>query len=296
MSEFVAAPLVSFGIPAYNRPVLLREALASIRDQTLSVPYEVIVCDDFGLEETKAVVAEFPSSHFRYVRNETTLGAVANWNRCLASARAPWVMVLHEDDALYPGYLELAVPRMADGVAAIATKTVQGETQPVRPPVPPLPPVWNYPPRYFMKSAMTPFPGVLVRRELALSLGGFDLAWGPLADYDFWYRLACAGRVEVIRAVGAFYRVSPGQWTERAWARMLRQGHLMRLRIAREQFGQAPRWGRWLARYFTLRNARSYAKRFPERPVTLERALRFRRIAFSSLPSGWIWQIIKRTS
>ena len=79
-----------------------------------------------------------------------------------------------------------------------------------------------------------------MRREAALRLGGFsDEKWGPIADYEFWYRLSCAGRVEVVRAVGAFYRVGPTQWTERVWGRMLRLTHLLRLRIAREHLGQA---------------------------------------------------------
>ena len=286
-------PLVSFVIPAYNRPALLREALASIAGQTLSVPYEVVVCDDLGLDETRATVESFPKEHFVYRLNPLTLGPVRNWNQCLSSARGTWVMVLHEDDALYPDYLALTVPRLRPGLSAVATKTVQGENQPALPPARTRPGVWNYPPRYFMKSAMTPFPGVLVHRETARRLGGFSEEWGPLSDYDFWYRLACAGDVEVVREVGAFYRVAPGQWTERAWVRMLRLAHLMRLRIAREQFSGSPRLGKWLARYFTARNARSYAKRFAERPPSLARALSLGRIPLSGLPSGWIWQILK---
>ena len=140
---------------------------------------------------------------------------------------------------------------------------------------------------------MTPFPGVLVRRKLALELGGFDERWGPLADYEFWYRLAGAGPVEVVRAIGAFYRVSPGQWTEREWGRMLGLTHLLRLRIVRERFAGSPRLGRWLARFFTARNAQSYAERFPERPAALRRALRFNRIPLASLPSGWVWAALK---
>ena len=289
-------PLVSFVIPAYNRPALLREALASIAGQSLAVPYEVIVCDDLGLDETRQTVERFPDDRFFYKLNPLTLGPVRNWNQCLASARGTWVTVLHEDDALYPDYLALSVPRFRPGLSAVATKTVQGETQPPRPRAAAHPRVWRYPPRYFMKSAMTPFPGVLIRRETALALGGFSEAWGPLADYDFWYRLACTGDVEVVREVGAFYRVAPGQWTERAWVRMLRLAHLMRLRIAREQFAGSPRLGRWLARYFTLRNAQSYAERFRERPPALTRALSLGRIPLSGLPSGWIWQILKGLS
>ena len=291
----MSEPLISFAIPAYNRPALLKEALDSILAQTAPAPYEVVVTDDLGLEETKVLVEGYPKDRFRYVRNEKPCGAVANWNRGLFLAKGSWVTVLHEDDALFPQFLELVLPLLQEDTVAVAVKTIQGETMPRIDPVTALPEVWDYPPRFFMKSAMTPFPGVMVRRETALALSGFDEGWGPLADFDFWYRLACAGRVCVVREVGAFYRVSPGQWTERAWVRMLRLGHLMRLRIAREQFGANRSAGVWMARFFTLRNARSYKKRFAERPATLDRALSFSRIRFAWAPSGWVWQVLKRS-
>ena len=100
----------------------------------------------------------------------------------------------------------------------------------------------------------------------------------------------------MVRTVGAFYRVGAGQWTERAWAPMIRETHLLRLRIAREQFPASPRLGRWLARFFTYRNALSYARRFAERPAPLTRALQLGRIPFARLPSGWVWAAMKRFS
>jgi hypothetical protein len=75
---------------------------------------------------------------------------------------------------------------------------------------------------------------------------------------------------------------------------MLRRMHLLRLRIAREQLPTRPRLGRWLARFFTARAAGSYAQRFSEKPAGLARALRFQRIPGHALPSGWVWQAIKR--
>jgi glycosyltransferase involved in cell wall biosynthesis len=291
-----AAPLITFGIPAYNRPALLAETLASIAAQTAAVPYEVIVCDDGTLPETAATVARFPADKFFYRRNTPTLGPVRNWNECLRRARGTWVMVLHEDDTLYPWYLAAVLPHLGKNLAAVCTRTVSGATPPAVAP-PPLPASsLAYPPRFFLKSSMTPFPGVLIRRDLAEKLGGFSERAGPLADYEFWYRLACAGRIEVVRAAGAFYRVADGQWTERAWPTMIRQTHLLRLRIAREQFPKNPRLGRWLARFFTYRNALSYAARFPQKPASLARALRLRAILFARLPSGWVWLFLKRLS
>lgn len=292
----MSPPLVSFGIPAYNRPELLRGAIASIANQTAGADWEIVVCDDGGLVSARNAAEQAPGGRCRYLPNVPPLGAVGNWNRCLREARGDWVSILHEDDALYPWYLEAILPRLRPGLAAVCTQTVQGETQPVLPRPRGAASVWDYPPRCFLKSSMTPFPGVLLRREVALALGGFDERWGPLADYEFWYRLARAGRVEVVRTRAAFYRVSPGQWTERQWGRMLRLAHLLRLRIAREQFPGSPRLGRWLARFFTARNAASYARRFQERPASLQRALRFSRMTGSGLPSGWVWAALRLLS
>jgi glycosyltransferase involved in cell wall biosynthesis len=292
----MSAPLVTFCLPAYNRPQLLAQALAAIAAQTAPVEYEVVVCDDGNLAEVGRLAAQFPGGRCRYLANVPPLGAVGNWNRCLESARGDWVTLLHEDDSLYPWYLAAVLPRLRDGLGAVCTLTVQGPEAPALP-APSAPAAARpYPPRYFLKSSMTPFPGVLLRRPLARRLGGFDGAWGPLADYEFWYRLACAAPVEVVRTPAAFYRVAAGQWTERTWVRMLRLTHLLRLRIAREQFPERPALGRWLARFFTARNARAYAERFPERPAGLARALRLGRIPLGGIPSGWVWQALKLCS
>ncbi len=291
-----STPLITFGIPAYKRPDLLAETLASIVAQTASADYEIVVSDDGALLETQRLVQACSARSISYQVNSEPLGGVGNWNRCLQLARGKWVMILHEDDALYPWYLDLVLPRLREGIAAVCTKTVQGAAMPSIDRPTGKPGILPYPPRYFLKSAMTPFPGVVFPRELGLRLGGFSHELGALADYDFWYRLAAAGRVEVVREVAAFYRVSPGQWTERAWPVMLRRTHLLRLRIAREQFAATPRTGRWLARFFSYRSALAYRKRFPERPAVLQRILRFKRIPGSGLPSGWIWAWLKWTT
>ena len=292
----MSEPLITFGIPAYSRPELLAAALASIASQTAAVDYEIVVCDDGRLEGTRLAAESFPEGRCRYLPNNPALGAIGNWNRCLQAARGRWVTVLHEDDAVYPWYLAVLLPYLRDDLAGICPQTVQGAEMPERSPPSSPAKAMAYPPRYFLKGAVTPFPGMLLRRDLALRLGGFDERWGPLADYDFWYRVACAGPVEVVRVVAAFYRVAPGQWTERTWARMVRLTHLMRLRIVREQFPRTPRRALWMARFFTYRNALSYARRFTGRPADLERALRFKKIPGSGLPSGWVWGFLKATA
>jgi glycosyltransferase involved in cell wall biosynthesis len=260
------------------------------------VPLEVVVCDDGGHPGTRDAVARFSGLPVVYLANSATLGAVGNWNRCLEAATGRWVMILHEDDLLYPWYLECVLPHLARDTVAVCMKTARGARAPAarRPRVSPGAALYH--PGYFLKSSMTPFPGVLMRREVAARLGGFDERWGPVADYEFWYRLSCAGAIRVVGAVGAFYRVAPGQWTERTWGRMLRLAHLLRIRIAREQFPRSPRIGRWLARFFTLGNARSYGRRFGAGPADLKRCIGFRRCLLSTIPSGWVWEALKFAS
>ena len=287
------APLISVGIPAFRRPALLRETLASLAAQAGGYDFEVVVCDDGGLPATARVVAEFPADRYSLYRNQPALGGVGNWNRCLQHARGRWVMILHEDDMLYPWYLATVVPRLRAGISAVCTKVVQGVTPPLLPAPPRRLAVRPYPALYFLKSSFTPFPGVLFPRTLGLHLGGFDPRWGPLADYEFWYRLATAGPVEVVRTAAAFYRIAEGQWTDSQWPVMLRQMHLLRLRIARQHLPGWPRLGRWLARFFTHRSALAYARRFPQKPAGLARALALGRIPLAALPSGWVWQFLK---
>ncbi len=286
-------PLITIGIPCYNRPELLAEALASLAAQETCDDFEVVVCDDGALPETRRIVEKSAIANLRYFVNRPAFGPVRNWNRCIAVARGRWVTVLHEDDLLYPWFLRSVAPHLGDGFSAVAVRCVQGMTPPkLSAPATPARPR-AYAPAWFLKASMTPFPGIVFPRELALRLGGFDPRQEGLADYAFWYELACHGRIETLRDAAAFYRVNPGQWTERAWPTMLRRAHLLRLRIAREQLGTRWQLGRWIARFYTARMARAYARRFAERPAVLTRAQRFERIPLSRVPSGWVWALLQ---
>lgn len=290
----MSIPKLSFAVPAYNRPDLLKETLNSIYQQEGLEDYEVIITDDLGLPETREVAASFPSSHFKYYANEKQLGGVENWNRALSLCRGEWVTVIHEDDLFYPWFYQFIKKRLRSNISALCVKSVVAEKPPrlIRDPNIR---VFRYKPGYFIKSAFTPFPGVVFKRELLTQIGYFNPQWESLADYEFWYRLALSGHIEIIKSRACFYRISDSQWTNQAWPTMLKKSHLLRLKIAREQFNSST-LSIWMSRFFTYRNAVSYAKRFDETPAVLKKCIQFKKIPFSSVPSGWAWQLLKLIS
>ncbi len=96
-------PLVSICIPAYRRPVELREAIASALAQ-IAQDLEVVVTDDGGTHQD--VATEFADPRLRYVLNASNLGMARNWERALSLARGKYVMLLMDDDRLMPAFVE----------------------------------------------------------------------------------------------------------------------------------------------------------------------------------------------
>jgi glycosyltransferase involved in cell wall biosynthesis len=101
-------PLVSVGVPAYNRPVGLERAVRSVLEQTLA-DLEVVVSDDASSDGRVARVGELlaaEDARVRYVRQPRNLGHDRNFQRLLELAEGRYFMWLSDDDRLDPGYLE----------------------------------------------------------------------------------------------------------------------------------------------------------------------------------------------
>jgi glycosyltransferase involved in cell wall biosynthesis len=115
-------PSISFAIPYYDNPDYLLEAVASVRDQTVT-DWELVVVDDAGPSPALEAVEALGDRRISYVRNEHNLGLAGNWNECIRRSRAELVTVLHADDRLLPTYAErvLAAARQHPAAAAVFT-------------------------------------------------------------------------------------------------------------------------------------------------------------------------------
>ena len=94
--------LVSICVPTYQRPDLLRQAIASCLAQTYS-DIEIIVCDDSKDDASKQMVQSLNKSQkIRYYQNRPALGQAGNVNRLFDLAQGDRLVLLHDDDISAP--------------------------------------------------------------------------------------------------------------------------------------------------------------------------------------------------
>ena len=101
--------LVSTIIPVHNRPVLLREAVASVLAQTYR-PIEIIIVDDGSTDETGREAEALAEAHseVRAIHRENGGPGAARETGRLA-ARGEFIQYLDSDDLLLPTKFELQV-------------------------------------------------------------------------------------------------------------------------------------------------------------------------------------------
>jgi glycosyltransferase involved in cell wall biosynthesis len=109
------SPQVSVLVPVFNRPELVVPCIESALAQTFD-DLEVVVVDNRSTDETWEVVQRCRrlDSRVRVFRNDTNVGPVRNWRRCLDEARAPLAKFLFSDDLIAPRFLEASVPFLED--------------------------------------------------------------------------------------------------------------------------------------------------------------------------------------
>ena len=83
-------PLLTIAIPTYNRSACLAQLLEALAPQLMGESrVELIVSDNASPDDTSAVVAAFRDKGFalNYSRNETNIGADANFIKCFELAQ-----------------------------------------------------------------------------------------------------------------------------------------------------------------------------------------------------------------
>lgn len=195
-------PAISVLLPVRDAEATLGACLASLAGQTLS-DHEVVAVDDGSTDGTPALLAAAAARdpRLRVVRTGPR-GLVAALNRALAEARAPLLARMDADDLAHPERLARQARRLredpATDVLGCRVEAAGIDGGPVGPGmlayVGWLNGLLDHEAivRDLWVESPLVHPGVALRREALLALGGYREFEGP-EDYDLWFRGCAAG-------------------------------------------------------------------------------------------------------
>lgn len=190
-------PKFSVCIPTYNHANFLRSAIQSVIEQNFS-NFELIIVDDCSTDDTCETVLEFDDSRIKFFINDYNLGLVGNWNRCLELAKGEIVWILHGDDIMGINALSKAArifdsykigmlfgnSRTISNEATLKSFSTQKKVSKVS--------VW--------KSGKDAIKAIIksggicstvsIRKEVFLSVGGFDPQFCYSPDVEYHPRIA----------------------------------------------------------------------------------------------------------
>ncbi|MEA2274445.1 MAG: hypothetical protein QOI98_3153, partial [Solirubrobacteraceae bacterium] len=108
-------PLVSVGLPTFNRAALLKRAIESVLAQDYS-NLELIISDNGSPDETQQVCEEFCArdSRVKYIRQLSNRGPRANFLEVLHQARGEFFVCLGDDDWLDSSYISLCTQKLME--------------------------------------------------------------------------------------------------------------------------------------------------------------------------------------
>lgn len=219
-------------IPVHNCAPLLARALPEVVSQLgHRDDVEIVVVDDASTDDPRAVVEGF-GGVVGYQQNDAALGAVANFNRCVELSHGHLVHLLHGDDMILPGFYDAMESALADGTMAASvcrteyiddSDAAMGATRSERSPSG----QWDDAFDILSVSNRIRPAGIVIRRDVYETVGGFRTDLPHAADWEMWMRVAAAGPVWFEDSVLARYRVHDGSDT----ATRVRNGANIRERL-----------------------------------------------------------------
>ena len=261
------SPAATVLIGAYDNERTLPRAVASILAQTES-RLELIVIDDGSGDRSADAAREAIGSdpRGRVMRLERNVGIARSLNAGMEAAGAPVIAIQDADDYSAPQRLERQLEALAAdpsiAVVGARMREVDFDDRPLRPRT-----TFAAGDVDSVLLRFNPVPNgsAAFRRDVALSLGGYDPRYRYATEYDLWLRIAERHRVVALDEELCTRVMGAENVAARAERAQLAEGMAIRLRALRRR--RTLRGARGL-----LRPALSYAL-----PISAKRALRARR-------------------
>jgi len=223
----VTSPRVSICVPTFRGAPWLGACLSSAVAQT-ERDLEIVVCDDASDDDTVAIAKRVAATdaRVRVIANEKRAGLAGNWNRAVAAARAEWIKLLCQDDALAPTCVERMVAAAA-GTAGLVicernVEMAPGTDEATRrwfldmPPMEALFGAAERVPASAVRQVLVERPGInffgeptasLLHRDTVRRYGSFHAHLIQLCDLEYWARIASNEGLARVRDKLATFRI-----------------------------------------------------------------------------------------
>jgi len=220
-----SAPAVTAVVPAYNMELFLGRAIESVLAQTYR-PLEVIVVDDGSTDDTRAIAERYAARDERVRVVSVANGGVAEArNLGTRLATTPYVAYLDADDLWHPDKIARQVAALdahgheSDWAGCYALARFIDADDRVLANGPSADARGDFFEHHLYRNHLGNGSCLLVRREAALAVGGFDpeharRGLGGLEDYEFQLKLLRRYKLEVVREFLVGYRVYRGQMSD----------------------------------------------------------------------------------
>ena len=93
-------PVVSVLLITYNQQEFIAQAIESVLMQKVNFPYEIVIGEDLGPDNTRAVCEEYAAKYdfIHVLPRIKNLGVTGNWCDCAQQAKGKYMMMLDGDD------------------------------------------------------------------------------------------------------------------------------------------------------------------------------------------------------
>lgn len=210
-------PKVSVIIPAWNGERYLKEAIESILGQDFA-DFELIIVNDGSTDRTPEIAAEFLRDLRVKVLTQQNGGVVSARNAGLRASRAEFVAFLDADDIAKPDRLSKQVTYLTKhpDVAAVGSFITHFNEHGRAFRVEKFPIGLEQVTSGLEKRNTLAQPAVMLRREMALAVGGYRDAFRFGAeDYDLWLRLSESHWLDNLPEALTLYRIHTDSMTYR---------------------------------------------------------------------------------
>ena len=204
----ISVPLFSVIMPVYNKEPYIRDTIASVRAQTFS-SYEVVMIGGVSSDNTDVICQEFVDKDpdvFRFAR-QTGKGVSNARNDGILAARGRYVAFLDADDLWVPEYLEVMEQLIADfpdaSMYSCGYQCVENDGSVITHPHKILRGYIDY----FQWAKWIHTSGLVVNREIVISIGLFKTEYNYGEDIDLMARLALSGKVVHDPKICESYRI-----------------------------------------------------------------------------------------